>query len=70
MDNMPVALLPKFAELCVATRGRYERVALVTDAREKESLQELFDALGDLWEKGVDTASFIGSGQTDHHQAI
>lgn len=54
VDNMPVALLPKFAELCIATRGRYERVALVTDAREKESLEELFTALDDLWEKGVE----------------
>ncbi|NCB50724.1 MAG: RNase adapter RapZ [Clostridia bacterium] len=54
VDNMPVALLPKFAELCIATRGRYERVALVTDAREKESLAELFAALDDLWEKGVE----------------
>ena len=28
VDNMPVALMPRFAELCLATRGRYERVAL------------------------------------------
>ena len=35
VDNMPVALMPKFAELCLATRGRYEKVALVTDARER-----------------------------------
>ena len=46
VDNMPVALLPKFAELCLATQGRYEKVALVTDARERsgdlqEALQEL-----------------------------
>ena len=34
-DNMPVALMPRFAELCLATRGRYEKVALVTDARER-----------------------------------
>ena len=35
VDNMPVALMPRFAELCLATRGRYEKVALVTDARER-----------------------------------
>ena len=34
VDNMPVALIPKFAELCAATKGRYEKVALVTDVRE------------------------------------
>ena len=26
VDNMPVTLIPKFAELCVATRGRYESI--------------------------------------------
>ena len=41
VDNMPLALMPRFAELCMATRGRYEKVALVTDVREKES----FDAM-------------------------
>lgn len=54
VDNMPVALLPRFAELCLATRGRYERVALVTDVRERESLEALFSALDELWGKGVE----------------
>ena len=31
VDNMPIALMPRFAELCIATAGRYEKVALVTD---------------------------------------
>ena len=46
VDNMPTALLTKFAELCLATRGRYEKVALVTDIRSQESFSELFAALG------------------------
>ena len=54
VDNMPVALLPRFAELCLATRGRYERVALVTDVRERESLGALLPALDGLWEMGLD----------------
>lgn len=54
VDNMPVALLPKFAELCLATRGRYERVALVTDVRERDSFDELFKALDSLWEMELD----------------
>ena len=49
VDNMPVALLPRFAELCLATRGRYERVALVTDVRERESISGLIEALDRLW---------------------
>ncbi len=54
VDNMPVALLPKFAELCLATRGRYERVALVTDVRERANFEELFKALDSLWEMELD----------------
>lgn len=53
VDNMPTALLTKFAELCLATRGRYERVALVTDVRGQESFTELFAALDELRKMGV-----------------
>ena len=42
VDNMPVSMMPKFVELCLATRGRYERVALVTDVRAIEDFNELF----------------------------
>lgn len=52
VDNMPVTLIPKFAELCAATRGRYERVALVTDVRSRDSFDELFDALDELMALG------------------
>lgn len=45
VDNMPVALIPKFAELCAATKGRYEKVALVTDIREKNGIRDIFNAL-------------------------
>ena len=45
VDNMPVALMPRFAELCMATRGRYEKVALVTDVREKDGFDELLPTL-------------------------
>ncbi len=48
VDNMPAALMPRFAELCAATRGRYERVALVSDIRSREGFDELFKALDEL----------------------
>lgn len=48
VDNMPVALMPRFAELCLATRGRYERVALVTDVRERDGFGELLGTLDEL----------------------
>ena len=50
VDNMPVALMPKFAELCIATGGRYEKVALVTDVRSKNSFDELLTTLDQLKE--------------------
>lgn len=50
VDNMPVALMPRFAELCVATAGRYDRVALVTDVREKDGFDELLHTLDQLSE--------------------
>jgi len=52
VDNMPVAMMPKFAELCLATSGRYERVALVTDVRALENISELFGTLDEMREIG------------------
>lgn len=48
VDNLPAALLPRFASLCLATHGRYERVALVMDVRSVASFEELDDALNEL----------------------
>lgn len=54
VDNMPIALIPKFAQLCMAANDRYERVVLVTDIREQSSFEELFVVLDGLWELGCD----------------
>ena len=48
VDNLPVALMPKFAELCIATGGRYEKVALVTDVRDEDGFNELPGTLDEL----------------------
>lgn len=48
VDNMPIALMPRFAELCMATKGRYEKVALVTDVREKDGFDNLLSTLDEL----------------------
>ena len=53
VDNMPVALIPRFAEFCAATRGRFEKVALVTDVREKENFGELLTTLDKLRESSI-----------------
>ena len=53
VDNMPVALIPRFAEFCAATGGRYEKVALVTDVREKDGFGELLKTLEKLRESEI-----------------
>ena len=52
VDNMPAELIPKFAEMCIATKGRYEHVALVTDIRGGANFDNLFEALESLGELG------------------
>lgn len=52
VDNMPAPLMPLFAELCAATRGRYERVALVSDIRSRDGFDQLFSALDELTNLG------------------
>jgi len=48
VDNMPLALMPRFAELCLDAHGRYEKVALVTDVRERDGFGELLSTLDEL----------------------
>ena len=50
VDNMPSALLRPFAEFCIDSHGRFNKVALVTDVRARESFATLFDALEELRE--------------------
>ncbi len=52
IDNLPVTLIPKVAELCAQSEKRIERVALVVDAREGRFLEGLFDILVDLRRDG------------------
>lgn len=54
VDNLPAALIPKFAELCMAGQGRYDKVALVTDIRGGQTFDALFDALAQLKDMGCD----------------
>lgn len=52
VDNMPAAMILKFAEFCAGGGGRYARVALVYDVRTAASFTELFDVLDKL--KGME----------------
>lgn len=48
VDNMPVQLIPKFAELSAAGISVYERVVVVTDIRSGANFDQLFAALDTL----------------------
>ena len=48
VDNMPAAMILKFAEFCAGGNGRYSRVALVYDVRTASSFTELFVVLDKL----------------------
>jgi UPF0042 nucleotide-binding protein len=51
VDNMPMVLLPPFAEMCMQSHGartdgtRFAKVALVTDVRAGQSFDSLFSSL-------------------------
>ncbi len=48
VDNLPAQLIPPLAQLCMASPGKYDRVALVTDIRGGQTFDALFDALDQL----------------------
>ncbi len=54
VDNLPPVLIPKFAELCLAGTGAYERVAMVCDIRGGQNFDALFDSLDALKEMQFD----------------
>lgn len=48
VDNLPAPLIPPLAQLCMASPGKYDRVALVTDIRGGQTFDALFAALDQL----------------------
>ena len=52
VDNLPTALVGRFAELCLATGGRFERVAMAMDGRASKDPAELVGVVDEL--KGLD----------------
>ncbi len=53
VDNLPPALLPKFAELCLQSEGRVRQAALAIDVRGGDFFNDLFVALGQLEAMGL-----------------
>ena len=54
VDNLPPELIPQFAQICLATTGRFERVALVSDVRAGRTFDGLLSALNELDSMGCD----------------
>ncbi len=55
VDNLPPQLLPKFADLCLHSDGKVQRVAVGIDIRGGEFFDDLFAALAQLGEMSVDS---------------
>ncbi|NLL05670.1 MAG: RNase adapter RapZ [Clostridiaceae bacterium] len=53
VDNLPPVLIPKFAEICVQSRGKINKIALVIDIRGGELFNALFPELDALKEAGL-----------------
>lgn len=52
VDNLPPALIPKFAELCSHSEGKASRAALVSDVRGGRFFDSMQDALLELERQG------------------
>ena len=66
VDNMPPRLIPPFAELCLASDGLYERVALVTDVRAGQSFGDLFLSLDQLRELNCESKIVFVEASVEH----
>ncbi|MEN6568116.1 MAG: RNase adapter RapZ [Veillonellales bacterium] len=52
VDNLPPALIPKFAELCSQSAGQVSKIALVVDIRGREFFDTLVQVLEDMEKQG------------------
>ncbi|MFA4884374.1 MAG: RNase adapter RapZ [Desulfotomaculaceae bacterium] len=53
VDNLPPALISKFAELCAQAASKINKMALVVDIRGGEFFNTLFGVLSELDDKGI-----------------
>ncbi|WZL72110.1 RNase adapter RapZ [Clostridiaceae bacterium 35-E11] len=52
VDNLPPALIPKFAELCFHAQGDIQKIALVIDIRGRQFFDDLFQSLDTIQIEG------------------
>lgn len=65
VDNMPEDLIPQLARLCLATKSKYEKVAIVTDVRSGLTFDGLFLALDGLDAIGCEYSIVFVEADTD-----
>lgn len=65
VDNMPAEMIPQFASLCLATKGRFEKVALVTDVRSSMTFDSLFQSLDQLDKMHLEYSIFFIEASTE-----
>ncbi len=53
VDNLPPALISKFADICIQSGGKMDKIALVVDIRGGELFKDLFPALTSLIGTGI-----------------
>ncbi len=54
VDNLPIALIPTFAQVCMAATEQYQKVALVTDVRAGGNFDQLLSSLDSIRSMGCD----------------
>ncbi len=54
VDNIPPSIIPSFVELSKLGSNRFERIAVITDARGGEMFSELFGVISELKASGVE----------------
>lgn len=54
VDNLPLALIPTFAEVCLNAAERYQNVALCTDVRAGGNFDQLFQSLDAIKNMGCE----------------
>lgn len=65
VDNLPIKLIPQFAEVCFAATERYEKVALVTDVRAGGDFNQLLGSLDSLKAMGCEYRILFLDTETD-----
>ncbi|MEA2022299.1 MAG: RNase adapter RapZ [Candidatus Caldatribacteriota bacterium] len=59
VDNIPPQLIIKFAEICLKSKGKLSKIALVVDIRGGTFFKDLFDSFNHLYELGINIEIFF-----------